>query len=461
MTGKVNTLIGRVRGRVLTPGDAGYNEERAGFQTAVEHRPRLIVTATLAGDVRAAVQYASANHLPVAVQATGHGQPATPAGGILINTRQMTSVRVDAETRTAQLAAGVRWEQVIEHAAPYGLAPLSGSAPAVGAISYTLGGGLGLLARRYGYAADHVRAIDVVTADGRLRHVTAHSEPDLFWALPGGRSNFGVVCGLEIDLVPVPRLYGGGMYFAADLAADVLNAWRAWTATVPDEMTSSVALIPFPDAPAIPAPLRGRHVAHLRIAYTGEATTGERLVAPLRALGPRLIDSVDDMPYMNAGSIHNDPTEPMAYAAANTMLHGIDADAVRTVLDLAGPDAPVPCIIELRHLSGALASPPAVPNAVGHRDAAYLLNVLSRLDGFDARAMRAAHQRLRDALAPWSTGGRCLDFIYGEDATTDHVRSAYDPHDYQRLAELKAVHDPDNMFRLNHNIPPGRGRPPA
>jgi FAD/FMN-containing dehydrogenase len=454
---EMDALIGRTRGPVFVPDD-GYDVERDGFQTAARHRPDVVVGATRANDVRAAVEFASAHGMPVAVQGTGHALMSVAAeGGVLITTSRMDGVRVDGEARTAWIGAGVKWEQVIEEAAPHGLAPLSGSAPFVGAVPYILGGGLGLLSRRYGYAADHVRSIEVVTADARLCHVTAESDPDLFWALRGGRDNFGVVTGMEVELFPVERLYGGGLYFDGELAAEILDAYREWTATVPDELSSSVALVPFPDFEAVPEPLRGRYVAHVRIAYTGDAEEGERLVAPLRALGPRLMDTLADMPYTRSGSIHNEPAEPHAYSADNAMLRDLDASAARTILHLAGADARVPCIVQLRHLGGALARPPAAPNAVGHRDAKYLLGVLSPLDGLDIGDVRSVHRRLFEALAS-QTMGRCLNYMYGEKPTTEQVRSAYDPEDYRRLAELKAVHDSANMFRLNHNIPPAVGR---
>ena len=436
---------------MLRPGDDGYDEERSGFQTARRHRPAVIVGAAEAGDVRAAVAFAAARDLPVAVQATGHGRSVPADGGMLISTRRMTGVRVDAATRTAWIEPGVRWEQVVREVTPYGLAPLNGSAPHTGAVGYTLGGGLGLLARRHGYAADHVREIDVVTADARLRHVTADSDPDLFWALRGGRDNFGVVTGMRIGLVPVTRIYGGGLFFPAGLAAGVLRAFAEWTRALPEEMTASVGMIPFPDLPVIPEPLRGRHVTHVRVAHLGDAASGERLVAPLREAGPRLLDTLAEMPYAESGSIYNDPSRPHAYSGSNITLSGLDDAAVRTVFDLAGPDAPVRCVVDLRHLGGALARTPEVASAVGHRDAAYLLRVLS---AEDSPAARAAHERVFAAMRPWATGGRSLNFLY--DADPDQVRDAYEPEDHRRLTELKAVYDPANLFRLNHNIPPAQ-----
>ncbi|MDN3359885.1 FAD-binding oxidoreductase [Actinomadura sp. DC4] len=438
-----------IRGPVLRPGDDGYDEERGGFQTARRHRPAVIAGATGADDVRAAVAYAAARGLPVAVQATGHGLSVPADGGVLISTRRMTGVRVDAASRTAWIEAGTRWDEVVRAVTPYGLAPLNGSAPHTGAIGYTLGGGLGLLSRRYGYAADHVREIDVVTADARLRHVTAESEPDLFWALRGGRDNFGVVTGLRIGLVPVTRLYGGGLFFPRDLAAGALVAFAEWTRALPEETTASVGMIPYPDVPGVPEPLRGRHVTHVRVAHLGDAASGERLVAPLRAVGPRLLDTLAEMPYAESGSIYNDPTRPHAYSGSAITLSGLDATAARTVFEEAGPDAPVPRVVDLRHLGGALARTPEVPSAVGHRDAAYLLRVLSA----DASAeARAAHERVFAAMRPWATGGRSLNFLYDDDPA--QVREAYEPEDLRRLAGLKAAYDPANVFRLNHNIAP-------
>lgn len=451
---EIDALRARVLGPVLVPGDERYDEERGGYQTARRHRPDLIVGAVGPADVQAAVAFARDHGLPIAVQGTGHASSAIAAhGGVLITTSRIGGVRVDAEAGTAWVAAGARWDQVIHEAAPAGLAPLSGSLPNLGVVSYTLGGGIGLLSRRYGYAADHVRALDVVTADGRYRNVTEDSDPDLFWALRGGRDNFGVVTGLEIGLVPVATIYGGGLFFAGESAVEVFEAYLEWTGTVPDGMSSSIALISFPDVPALPEPLRGRHVVHVRIAYTdGDLSAGELIVAPLRVQGP-MIDNLRELPYTEGATIYNDPVAPGAFEAGTAMLGELDSDAVRALLDLAGPHTPVPHIVELRHLGGRLAREPESGNAVGNRDARYLLNVASRLERADIDQIRPAHERLFATMAPWSTGGRFLNFLNGEKGA-EKVSSAYGPKDYQRLTEIKAAHDPENVFRLNHNIPP-------
>ncbi|SDL38649.1 FAD-binding oxidoreductase [Nonomuraea jiangxiensis] len=454
----VEALAKRVRGPVLTPRDEGYDTERAGYQLARWHRPDLVVGATGAADVRAAVAFAGDHGLPVAVQGTGHALAGTAGeGGVLINTSRMTGVRVNGRARTAWVAAGTRWDEVIHEAAAAGLAPLSGSFPGLAVVPYTLAGGLGLLSRRYGYAADHVRALDVVTADGLLRHVTEVSEPDLFWALRGGRDNFGVVTAIELDLVPVTTLYGGSLQFAGELAAEVFDTYLSWTATVPDEMSSSIMQMSYPDLPAFPEALRGRQAVHVRIAYAADVLDdAESLVAPLRALGPTG-DTLGVLPYTEAGSIHADPPFPGHVEAGTALLGDLDTAAVRAILDQAPPHAPLPHVFELRHLGGRLAHPPAVGNAVGNRDARFLLNVISRLERAEITEVRPAHKRMFEAVAPWSTGGRLLNFMNGEDAA-QQVRSAYDPEDYRRLTEIKAVYDPGNTFRLNHNIPPADDR---
>jgi hypothetical protein len=433
-----------VAGPVLRPGDDGYDGEVGGFQTAYHHRPDLAVGATGPADVVAAVRYAAGRGLPVAVQATGHGLGTALAGGVLVGTRRMAGVRIDAARRTAWIEAGVVWQAVIDAAAPYGLAPLAGSAPEVGAVAYTLGGGLGLLARRYGYAADHVRRIEVVTADGTLREVDAEREPDLFWGLRGGRDNLGIVTGLELGLVPVDRLYGGGLYFDEPLAGEVLAAYRAWTADLPEAMTTSVGLVPMPDVPGVPEPLRGRHVTQVRIAYLGDPAEGERLVAPLRAVGPRLIDSLAELPYTEGGTIYRDPTFPHAYHGSNTLLRELDPAGLDEVRRLAGPGSDRPVVLDIRHLGGAL-SRPTSPSAIGHRDAGYLVRAVS--DPEDDDHLRHIVSAAGESL------GTSLNFLYGP-ARPAEVAAAYDGGDHQRLTGLKARFDPDNTFRANHNISP-------
>ncbi|MFE5602430.1 FAD-binding oxidoreductase [Streptomyces coelicoflavus] len=441
-------------GPVLAPGDPGYDAERLGYNLALDHRPALVVKAHGPEDVGAAVRYAADAGLGVAVQATGHGVSRSAQGQLMISTRGLNEVRVDPGARTATVGAGTRWQEVLDLTAPHGLAPLNGSNPGVGAVGYTVGGGMGLLGRRYGYAADHVRHMDVVTADGRLRRADAEHEPDLFWALRGGKGNFGVVVAMEIDLFPVTELYGGGLYFDGARTADALHAYARWTAAVPEEMSSSVQLIRYPDLPVVPAELRGRFVTHIRVAWCGDPAEGERLVRPLRAVGPSLKDTVGRMPYRDVGSIHHEPSAPVAVYDRNTALGPLPPEAVDTLLELAGPESGAPYFAELRHHGGAYARPPRVPNAVGGRDAQFMLFTTSLLEPGGTAAARAAHDRLYDGMRPWSTGGAFVNFFGVDDTDPATVLTAYAPADRPRLARVKAAYDPGNLFRITYAVEP-------
>ncbi|MEV8476393.1 FAD-binding oxidoreductase [Streptomyces sp. NPDC051173] len=435
----------------LQPGEPGYDDARLGLNRAAESQPAYVVEAATEQDVVAAVRLAAEQKRPVGVMATGHGPSVSADDAVLVNTRRMDSVRVDVARATAWIEAGARWRQVLEHTTPHGLAPLNGSSPNVGAVGYLVGGGAGLLGRRFGFAADHVRRLRLVTADGRLREVTAEADPDLFWAVRGGKDNFGLVVGMEVDLFPVSRLYGGGLYFPGEATAEVLHAYAEWVRHVPEEMASSVLLLHNPDLPDVPEPLRGRFITHLRIAYSGEAADGEDLVRPLRALGPALLDTVRDMPYAEVGTIHHEPTS-MPYVAydRNVLLSDLTDDAVDTIVALAGPAAGAPFVTELRHFGGAYARPPEVPNCVSGRDAAFTLFTGAVPGGENLRR----RDDFLDRMRPWSTGGVNLNFAGVEDTDPADVRAAYTPADFDRLRAVKAQYDPDNLFRVNFNIPP-------
>ncbi|MFF1509663.1 FAD-binding oxidoreductase [Streptomyces sp. NPDC058326] len=454
--GAVKRLTQDVRGAVLLPDDPGYAEHVDGFDRAVEHRPALVVAVTDADDVVASVRFARDHGLGVAVQATGHGA-CLPADDrtIFLDSRAMNGVRVDPERRTARLEAGVLWQDVIPLTAEHGLAPLNGSAPFVGAVSYTLGGGIGVLSRRYGYAADHVRSIEVVTADGELRVADQEQNPDLFWALRGGKGNFGVVTAIEIELVEVSRLYAGGLWFPAESVRDVLHLYRTWVAGVPEEMSSSFFMVDWPDVDGVPEELRGRFALHVRLCYLGAPEEGERLIRPLREVAPTLLDTVADIPYTRVGTIHNDPPTPGSYHINNFQLSALDEGTVEAVLALVGPGTNSAVILEVRHLGGALSRPPLVPNAVAHGSAQFQVYSAGVLGIGQDELVYEAHDRVVATLAPWSTGTRMLNFMAGV-AHTDpaDVREAYTAEAYDRLVSLKTVWDPGNTFRFNHNIPP-------
>ncbi|MGY2130365.1 FAD-binding oxidoreductase [Blastococcus sp. SYSU DS0617] len=447
----VPALARAVAGPVLTAGDPGFAAEVAPFNVAHRPDPAVVVGATSAEDVSAAVRWAVDTGRAVAVQATGHGLLGHLRDAVLVTTSRLDRVEIDPEARTARVGAGVRWRQVIDAAAPHGLAPLSGSSSGVGVVGYTLGGGLGVLARRYGFAADHVRRARLVTADGAIRDADAVSDPELFWALRGGKGNFGIVTELEFDLFPVAGLHGGAVFFPGSAAHGLLHAYREWTPTLPEETTTSIAILRMPPDPAVPEPLRGQTVVHLRFAHLGPAAEGAALLAPMRAVAPALIDTVADMPYAAVDGIHMDPPDPMPSFDRGMTLRELPAEAVDALLEVAGPQVEVPLVLaELRHLGGALSRPAAVPNAVAGRDAAYSAWVLGPMVPPLVDVVPAVTAAVLDRLRPWAARGSLLNFLGA--AGPQEVGTLWGGEDLARLRAVKRRLDPTGVFAHGHAI---------
>jgi FAD/FMN-containing dehydrogenase len=440
-----------VTGPVLAAGDPALAAEAAAFNLAVTHHPVAVVGATSATDVAAAVRWAAARGLPVAVQATGHGAESPADGAVLITTSRMRGVSVDPQRRRARVAAGALWLEVTTPASEHGLAPLAGSSPDVGVVGYSLGGGIGHLARRYGFAADLVTEVTMVTADGEIRRVDAGRDPELFWAVRGGKANFGIVTEIEFGLVPVTSIVGGSVFFAAESAADVLHAYSTWTPTLPDRTTTSIALVRIPDMDGPPEPLRGRFVVHLRFAHDGPVPEAEALLAPMRAAGQVVLSAVGPMPYSEADAIHQDPTEPGPSWGRGMLLASLEAGTVDALLAIAGPDVQIPLVmVELRHLGGALARQPAVPNAVPGREGAYSAFVVGVLVPELAEAVPAAADAVLAAMAPWAARGALLNSL--GPATPEQLAAVWPPDVHRRLLPVKDAVDPGNVFRVGHSL---------
>jgi FAD/FMN-containing dehydrogenase len=399
-------------GAIHLPGDAGYDAQRATWSGAIDPRPALVAEAETPADVRAAVVAAQEHGLRLGVQATGHGTHVPADGGLLLKTGAMAEVLVDPDRRIARVGPGARWGDVIAAAAPFGLAPLSGTSPSVGVAGYTLGGGLGWLSRKHGFAADSLLRADVVTADGAIVTADEDRYADLLWALRGGGGNFGVVTSLELRLHPVVSVYAGTSLHARDRAADVLAAYRDGAATQPDELTVTIVLTP--EAVAI----RGLHA--------GDPRDAERALAPLHeAAGAPLATTWRTMGYAETGTIGG--TAPRHFERYDELSDDLIAAAIEAPADA----------VEVRLWGGAMARPGANAGPVGHRDAPFSITV----DGSaDAAAPLARH----------ATGGTFLNFLKDPART----QAAYAPHDYALLRELKAAYDPDNAFQVNHNIAP-------
>ncbi|GAA1969878.1 FAD-binding oxidoreductase [Catenulispora subtropica] len=445
-------------GRTLFPGQPGFEEEKATFNLCVEHTPSVIVRAQNQLDVQAAVRYAAGAGRPVAVQATGHGIGAAADGAVLISTRAMRGVRVYPDALVARFEAGALWSDVVAATAEHGLAPLVGSTPNVSAVGYHTGGGLPVLGRAHGCAADHVRGFDLVTADGRLRHVYPDTEPELFWAVRGGKSNFGVVVSMEIDLFPIKTVYGGRLTYLGADSDRVFEAWRDWTATAPEAMATAVMWIRFPDLPQLPEPIRGQYLFFVTVGFAGDAEEGARLIAPLRALGP-ILDTVTALPHSRIGEVYDDPTDPGFYVEAGGLLRTLDDEALKRILAAVGPDAEQPPFaLNIRLLGGALARTPARPSAVSHRDAEHIVMVFGLAPDASLVPPLTTHARaVLASLEPALTGGVLPNWLGTDTTAPEEVARAYSAADWERLRAVKRAVDPGNMFRINHNIPPLEG----
>jgi hypothetical protein len=453
----VAELRGAVTGPVLLPGDEGYAAEVVSFNLNMPLRPAVAVGVTSAADVQAVVRFAARHQLPVAVRASGHQVAKDVQGAVLINTARLNGVSIDALNRTARVEAGPLWSAVVASAAEHGLAPMSGSAPTVSAVGYTLGGGQSpVFGRSLGYAADHVTRIELVTADGELREVTADREQDLFWAVRGGKGNFGVVTAIEFDLFPVSEFYGGGVYFAGERMADVLRVWRTWAPTLPEEASTSVAVQRLPPMPEMPEPLRGAFVLHVRYSYLGSAEEGESLFAPIRAAAPPVMDMVAMRPYTENALIHMDPPAPVPFYDRTTTLREFSPEVLDALVEFAGPESGNPLLgVEIRALGGALDREPAVPNAVPSRGIPLMVWGVGVAGPDAAGLMRGWLDRMVQTFEPWTFDDRrAVNFLSTDQVTAEQVRLAYGPERYDRLAGIKRRFDPADMFRMNHNIQP-------
>ncbi|WP_165067336.1 FAD-binding protein [Marisediminicola senii] len=439
-------LRAQVTGVVLTPGDPGFAEEVAAFNLGVVHSPAVVVGAASTSDVAAAVRFAAAHSLPLRVQATGHGAFVAATDGLMITTRRLAAVDVNPHTRIATIGAGQKWRAVHAAAAPFGLTPIPGSSPDVGAVGYTLGGGLGPLSRSHGFTSDWVRSFTVVDGEGAVLEASAVSNVDLFWALRGGKGGLGIVTEMQLELALLPTVYGGSIFFAEEHIEAVLRGWLDWTETASDDVTTSVAIMRLPPLEFIPEPLRGRTVVNLRFAYPGTDDEGARLAAPLRALAPAVIDAVGPLPTYQLGTIHNDPDQPGAVWDRGMMLSFADQEFAGELLRHVGAGIHSPFVsCEIRHLGGRTAIDVPEGSAVGGRSGAFTL-ILLGVDPtlFDSVLPEAADAAIED-IEKWVSPETTINFA-GAIHSEREFASAW-PHDiFDRLAEVRQRYDPQRVF---------------
>jgi FAD/FMN-containing dehydrogenase len=445
-------LAEHLRGSVVLPGDASWDAARQPWNVAVEQRPGLVVVPEGVDDVVAAVRFAAERGLRVAVQGTGHGAAAREPmddGVLLLSMARMSGAQVDHRALRARVQGGALWESVTEQAAPRGLAALHGSSPDVGVVGYTLGGGIGWLARKHGLAANSVTAAEVVLADGRVVYADAEREPELFWALRGGGGSFGVVTALEFDLYPVDRIYAGWLAWPWERAGEVLEAWHAWTQTAPDEVTSVGRVLQLPPVEALPEGLRGRKLVVVEAAYLGEYEDGSRLLWPLRRLAPQ-IDTFGMVSPAALSTLHRDPLGPTPAIGDGALLDAMPAAGIEALVEAIGPGSGSPLVAAgLRHLGGALRREAPGAGALATLEAEYAYyGVGVPVTPEVAAAIGRHHEAVAAALAPWEA-----DRAYRNFAERAAGRSFNGADADRRLQAVRAQYDPRALFQAAHEVP--------
>lgn len=443
----------KIDGRVAMPADPDWDQARAAWNLAVDQRPVAVALAESAADVAATVRFAAENGLKVAAQGTGHGAAPLPPleGTILLKTERMRGISIDGEERTARVEAGVLSLELAEAAGEHGLASLPGSSPDVGVIGYTLGGGLSWFGRQFGFACNSVAGIDLVTADGEERSVTANDDPDLFWALRGGGGGYAVVTALHLTLLPIAEVYGGILIFPAELGAAAFRTYRDWAAAAPEQVTSIARLLRPPPIPDVPEPLRGKPLITIDAAFVGEREQGEALIAPLREIGEPLLDSFDQMPAAGLCRIHMDPEQPVPGLGRHAPITELSDEAIDAfVANGPGPETGSTLLLaELRHLGGALGRRSENSGALDKLDFPFVMSAIGALMAPDAAATVPRDlERIGAAMEPWTAPGGYFNFA---DSPCD-VDAILPAETCSRLVEVKRRWDPDGTIVANHAV---------
>ncbi|WP_454195237.1 FAD-binding oxidoreductase [Nocardia sp. Marseille-Q1738] len=429
-------LRGALPGRVLLPGDEGFENAARPWTLTVVQPVAAVVHAADAYDVAAVVQYARGAGVPVVTQPTGHGAAGDIANAILLRTGELDSIEIDPARRVARVGAGASWGRVQAAAGAHGLTGLAGSNPAVGVTGYTVGGGMSWFSRKHGWASDAVRAFEVVDAEGMRRRVTAADDPDLFWALRGGGGDFAVVTALEFDLFPAPELFGGRVLWPATRIREVFEAFQEITATAPDELAVWFQRLQIPDAP----PMVG-----LDAVYLGDPDQGRALLARLDAIGDVIIDRRGVFGPADIGAITAEPTDPSPSLSRAEQLTDLGDAVVKTLID--EPVAPL-ANLQIRHLGGALAELRSDGGARGPVAEPYLLYCFGLGLPHLAEAVRARRTAIVDALSGQISGRKPFTFLTPD----ENASAAFDSATLTRLREIKRARDPRGVIRANYPV---------
>jgi FAD/FMN-containing dehydrogenase len=451
-------LSERTRGPVLTPDTPGYDEARSIWNGLIDRLPALIVQCSGAADVVDAVNFAREQGLDLSIKAGGHNVAgnAVNDGGIVIDLSQMRGVTVDPAAQTVRVQGGATWGDCDRETQLFGLAVPGGVVSTTGVAGLTLHGGVGHLRRKYGLSIDSLLSVDVVTADGQFRRASATENEDLFWAVRGAGSNFGVVTSFEFRAHPVgPMVMVGAIFYPLEDARTILPAWRDFMAAAPDELSSLAICWSIPPAEPFPPEVHGTPIVAIAAAYCGPVEEGERIVQPLRELGEPVVDASGPWPWLGLQSGFDAIFGPgeLRYWKSRALAE-LSEDAIGEILELAGR-RPTPLTdIVIWHHGGAMSRVGEADTAYGGRDAQFLVTAEANwTDPAQNDEAIGWAREVWDAMERFSTGGMYLNFPgFGEEKET-LARAGYGAN-FERLTELKAKYDPDNLFRMNINIPP-------
>ncbi|MGW6625488.1 FAD-binding oxidoreductase [Nocardia sp. NPDC055002] len=432
----INDLRTDIRGNVLLPGDTTFDLATRPWNTAIAQSVAAVVEVADADDLAAVVRYANRAGRAVVTQPTGHGATGDIDDAILVRTTELNAVAIDPAQRVAHIGSGAQWGAVQAAAAAHGLSGLAGSNPVVGVTGYTLGGGFGWLARKHGWAADAVRAFEIVDADGKRGRVSADSDPELFWALRGGGGDFAIVTALDIDLFELPRLYGGRVSWPAERTREVFDVFTELTTDAPPELSVWLQRYQIPGAAPTVA---------IDFAYLGDEARGRELTSRLDTVTGALVDTRATMTPDRIGTITAEPTEPGPSLSRGELLTDLGDAVVKTIID--APVAPL-LNIQIRGLGGAIAEPTGEHGARGPITEPYALYLLGLGLPPLIDDVKAAFCTIVDNLGAHVTGKKPYTFL----APGESAQAAFDTATLDRLREIKRNRDPRNVVRANFPV---------
>ncbi|UCD63987.1 MAG: FAD-binding oxidoreductase [Candidatus Zixiibacteriota bacterium] len=457
-TSKLEKLSASFRGELLTSADPGYDQARTIWNAMIDRRPALIAKCTGVADVMAAVNFARENELLTAVRSGGHNIAGNAIcnDGMVIDLSQMRSVRVEPENHLAHAGPGATLGDVDHETQAFGMATPLGINSTTGVAGLTLGGGFGWLSRKYGLTVDNLSAADVVTADGQFIRANEWEHPDLLWATQGGGGNFGVVTRFEFKLYEIgTQIYSGLVVFSLDEATSVLKKYREYGPNLGDDTSVWTVLRKAPPLPFLPVSVHGQNILVLACFHVGDATEGEKAIEPVRGFGTVLGEHLGVQPYTAWQTAFDPLLTPGArnYWKSHNFSELADG-VIDSAVDYASRLPSDECEIFIGQLGGEVAGKMPEETAYPHRDANYVMNVHGRWQkpSNDEKCVAWARQLYKDA-APFATGGVYVNFLTEDE--TERVQAAYGPN-YRRLRKIKETYDPDNFFRLNQNISPGK-----